>query len=273
MSDPIEAPAESKPPALARAPLLALTGAWLASPVLAIAFLIYDHETAGIIALWTFVALTGMLAIGPALVVLWYRQQHRDEPLPRGLRRSGIGSAVAAVIVGGIVWFVGRFTAESALTVSGILFALAVVPVLALLVAAPRRTDALGAVRVAGTHVLVVVIFALGAAIALPKVGCACGGKGPAYRAAMKSDLRNLVYAEEAFFTDSGRYTSRIDALKMRMTSGMNAPTIVLQGTSGWTATVTHSNLPGETCGIAVGAKNPVDASREEGAPACTTTR
>jgi hypothetical protein len=48
-----------------------------------------------------------------------------------------------------------------------------------------------------------------------------------------------------------------------------------LQGKTGWTATVVHAYLPGEMCGIAVGdsTKNPIDADKPEGEPACGKTR
>ena len=50
---------------------------------------------------------------------------------------------------------------------------------------------------------IVVVIIGILAAIAIPKFA---NTKTKAYTAAMKSDLRNLVTAEESFFADSPRY-------------------------------------------------------------------
>ena len=52
---------------------------------------------------------------------------------------------------------------------------------------------------------IVVVIIGILAAIAIPKFA---NTKTKAYTAAMKSDLRNLVTAEEAYFADSSKYTS-----------------------------------------------------------------
>src|SRR2546429_8543505 len=52
---------------------------------------------------------------------------------------------------------------------------------------------------------IVVVIIGILAAIAIPKFA---NTKSKAYVTAMKSDLRNLVTAEEAFFSDSTYYTS-----------------------------------------------------------------
>src|SRR3989441_5286768 len=52
---------------------------------------------------------------------------------------------------------------------------------------------------------IVVVIIGILAAIAIPKFA---NTKEKAYLASMKSDLRNLVTAEEAYFSDSIKYTT-----------------------------------------------------------------
>src|SRR5256885_5864151 len=52
---------------------------------------------------------------------------------------------------------------------------------------------------------IVVVIIGILAAIAIPKFA---NTKAKAYVASMKSDLRNLVTAEEAYFADSVKYTA-----------------------------------------------------------------
>src|SRR2546428_10375891 len=52
---------------------------------------------------------------------------------------------------------------------------------------------------------IVVVIIGILAAIAIPKFA---NTKEKAYLASMKSDLRNLVTAEEAYFADSVKYTA-----------------------------------------------------------------
>src|SRR6266545_1424262 len=55
---------------------------------------------------------------------------------------------------------------------------------------------------------IVLVIIGLLAAIAIPKFG---NTKEKAFIASMKSDLRNLVTAEEAYFADSTAYTEQTD--------------------------------------------------------------
>src|SRR5215831_13103959 len=81
---------------------------------------------------------------------------------------------------------------------------------------------------------IVVVIIGILAAIAIPKFA---NTKEKAYLTAMKSDLRNLVTAEEAFFADSVKYTTTIGAggLTFNVTSGNANPTIA-KTADGWTA-------------------------------------
>jgi type IV pilus assembly protein PilA len=114
---------------------------------------------------------------------------------------------------------------------------------------------------------IVVVIIGILAAIAIPKFA---NTKSKAYVTAMKSDLRNLVTAEEAFFSDSSKYTSQISLLKYQNSSGTVAPTITT-GAGFWTATNAHTQLPGETCGIGINTANPLAPAvvAAEGEPAC----
>jgi len=54
---------------------------------------------------------------------------------------------------------------------------------------------------------IVVVIIGILAAIAIPKFA---NTKEKAYLASMKSDLRNLITAEEAYFADSVKYSTNL---------------------------------------------------------------
>jgi len=112
---------------------------------------------------------------------------------------------------------------------------------------------------------IVVVIIGILAAIAIPKFA---NTKSKAYITAMKSDLRNLVTAEEAFFSDSSKYTSTVSDLKFNSSTGVSAPNIAT-GAGYWTATVTHSQLVGTSCGIGVNTTNPITTSAAEGEPTC----
>jgi type IV pilus assembly protein PilA len=70
---------------------------------------------------------------------------------------------------------------------------------------------------------IVVVIIGILAAIAIPKFA---NTKEKAYIAAMKSDLRNLVTAEEAFFSDSVKYTSDMTQVNFRPSTGVWTPSV-----------------------------------------------
>lgn len=103
------------------------------------------------------------------------------------------------------------------------------------------------------------------AAIAIPKFA---NTKEKAYIAAMKSDLRNLVTAQEAYFSDSVKYTSRLSRLNFRPSTGVSTP-IMTVGKGHWAATVTHSQVPGKTCAVAVNTTNSLVPAALDGEPAC----
>jgi type IV pilus assembly protein PilA len=115
---------------------------------------------------------------------------------------------------------------------------------------------------------IVVVIIGILAAIAIPKFA---NTKTKAYTAAMKSDLRNLVTAEEAYFADSTKYTSVIGSggVNYKNSTGVNTAVIVT-GQGYWSATVTHSQIPGSfQCGIGVNTTNTVNSAAGDGEPSC----
>jgi prepilin-type N-terminal cleavage/methylation domain-containing protein len=111
---------------------------------------------------------------------------------------------------------------------------------------------------------IVVVIIGILAAIAIPKFA---NTKEKAYLASMKSDLRNLVTAQEAFFADSVKYAPAITSLNYSATTGV---TIAGLGTTpdGWWATTTHTTTL-KTCGIYVGSTAGSSGATKEGEPQC----
>jgi len=123
---------------------------------------------------------------------------------------------------------------------------------------------------------IVVVIIGILAAIAIPKFA---NTKEKAYLASMKSDLRNLVTAEEAYFADSIKYTTTntctnpapAGSIAYCVTTG-NTLGAITTGTgtqAGWTASVTNANTA-TSCEIYVGATTPaLGIATSEGAPAC----
>ena len=115
---------------------------------------------------------------------------------------------------------------------------------------------------------IVVVIIGILAAIAIPKFA---NTKSKAYVTAMKSDLRNLVTAEEAFFSDSTYYVDAntlVTKNSYKNSSGVGVPQVV-PGPGYWSATVTHSQLSGATCGIGVNTTNPIISAAGDGEPSC----
>ena len=112
---------------------------------------------------------------------------------------------------------------------------------------------------------IVVVIIGILAAIGIPKYA---NSKSKAYITAMKSDLRNLINAEESFFSDSSRYTTSLSSLGFKQSTGVIAPIIVTYP-GAWVATNSHSQLSGMQCGIGVNTTNPTYPVAGEGEPSC----
>ena len=113
---------------------------------------------------------------------------------------------------------------------------------------------------------IVVVIVGILAAFAIPKFA---NTKQKAYVAQMKSDLKNLATAEEAYFYDSTFYTSSLPALNnFRPSTGVTLT--VLQATpSGWAARATHAQTTRE-CVLFQGNATPVAPATVEGKITCT---
>jgi prepilin-type N-terminal cleavage/methylation domain-containing protein len=122
---------------------------------------------------------------------------------------------------------------------------------------------------------IVVVIIGVLAAIAIPKFS---NTKEKAYIASMKSDLRNLVTAEEAYFADSTAYSEQTDcntppapgsAAWCESRGNTLDKLKVRQG--GWTARMTSANTS-VACGIYVGGAAPFPPAKQtdpDGAPVC----
>jgi prepilin-type N-terminal cleavage/methylation domain-containing protein len=128
---------------------------------------------------------------------------------------------------------------------------------------------------------IVVVIIGILAAIAIPKFAST---KEKAYVASMKSDLRNLATAQEAYFADFGLYAA---VAASNLAAGAPVPdpatgfvpsanvTIngaIVAGGAGWNATTVHASAPGRTCEIFIaGAQvaGPGGLTQVEGEPGC----
>ena len=112
---------------------------------------------------------------------------------------------------------------------------------------------------------IVVVIIGILAAIAIPKFN---NTKGKANAAALKSDLRNLATAQEAYFYDNGTYSSAIASLAFRTSPGVVLTIPVATG-SGWQALATHPASFPLTCAIYLGNVAPLPPATVEGLIGC----
>ena len=109
---------------------------------------------------------------------------------------------------------------------------------------------------------IVVVIIGILAAIAIPKFS---NTKEKAYVAAMKSDLRNLVTAQESYFADNMSYGSIANlGTAYSSSAGVTVATSAVTAT-GWSASSTHTGTA-QQCTIALGA---AAGTGSAGIPAC----
>jgi type IV pilus assembly protein PilA len=101
---------------------------------------------------------------------------------------------------------------------------------------------------------IVVVIIGILAAIAIPKFAAT---KDKAKLASVKTDLRNMMTAQEAYFSDNSTYATFAQlqaASNFTLSTGNTAAAV--GATSGWTATVTNSSISTgfNKCTVQVGA-------------------
>ncbi len=115
---------------------------------------------------------------------------------------------------------------------------------------------------------IVVVIIGILAAIAIPKFAST---KEKAFLASMKSDLRNLSTAQEAYLAEAMTYYGGAvpdPAFKYRPSTG-GTVTIVLATASGWQATATFTGTA-KTCAIFYGTAVALAPATVNGEPRCT---
>lgn len=112
---------------------------------------------------------------------------------------------------------------------------------------------------------IVVVIIGILAAIAIPKFQ---NTKGKANAASLKSDLRNLATAQEAYFYDYSTYATNPSQLAYNHSPGV-VLTIVTSTSSGWAAIATHPASAPLTCALFQGNITPVSPATVEGLIGC----
>jgi type IV pilus assembly protein PilA len=112
---------------------------------------------------------------------------------------------------------------------------------------------------------VVVVIIGILAVIAIPKFQST---KGKAYFAGMRSDLHNLLTAEESYFYLTGKYSTRLDSLSFNATRG--DVVIVTEATAtGWSATSENPESYPHFCAFFLGDATPVAPASAPGIIAC----
>jgi len=112
---------------------------------------------------------------------------------------------------------------------------------------------------------LVIVILGILVAVLIPRWS---SSRERAFMAALKSDLRNLATAEEAYFFDNAMYTSSLASLPAYSTSPGNSVTINQATVGGWSATASHSGLT-KQCFLFMGSVTPVGVATVEGQVSC----
>ncbi|HYT72391.1 MAG TPA: hypothetical protein VEK78_13485, partial [Gemmatimonadales bacterium] len=96
--------------------------------------------------------------------------------------------------------------------------------------------------------------------------------KEKAYIASMKSDLRNFVTAEEAYFADSLKYTGASSCTPVPGSATFCTTTGNVLGTpsvtsDGWTVNITSLNTT-KTCSVYIG-NTALPPANKEGEPKC----
>lgn len=113
---------------------------------------------------------------------------------------------------------------------------------------------------------IVVVIIGILAAIAIPKFN---DTKGKANWAAMRSDLHNLMTAQESYFYEHQAYATDLSQLNYSTSTGVVVTITPTGGSPGWSATSTHPQAWPHTCAVFVGGATPVAPASTEGVVAC----
>jgi type IV pilus assembly protein PilA len=112
---------------------------------------------------------------------------------------------------------------------------------------------------------IVVVIIGILAAFAIPKFQ---NTKGKANAASLRSDLRNLATAQEAYYYEHGTYSSSVGSLNASLTAGVTV-TFGMANAGGWSARVTHPLAAPIQCAMFMGGAAPLAPATVEGLMAC----
>lgn len=112
---------------------------------------------------------------------------------------------------------------------------------------------------------MVIVIIGILVAVLIPRWSST---RERAFLASMKSDLRNLATAEEAYFYDNASYATSLASLVQFNPSTGTVVTINQATMAGWSATASRPGMP-KQCYLFVGSVAPVGAATVEGQVTC----
>jgi prepilin-type N-terminal cleavage/methylation domain-containing protein len=112
---------------------------------------------------------------------------------------------------------------------------------------------------------IVVVIIGILASIAVPKFA---NTKAKARLAAIKTDLKNLATAQEAYLFDNGTYADNVAKLNFSGSQGVIV-TVVQSSAGGWSGTSTHPLSNPLVCALFVGTAAPLAPAVNEGVMHC----
>ena len=112
---------------------------------------------------------------------------------------------------------------------------------------------------------VVIVILGILAGMAIPRFK---NTKGKAHSAALRTDLRNLMTAEESFFYSNNRYTTALDSLSFRASTGVivRIPEATSQG---WSASTTHPESYPLMCAVYTGTAAPLPPATADSQIGC----
>ncbi|HEX4684382.1 MAG TPA: prepilin-type N-terminal cleavage/methylation domain-containing protein [Gemmatimonadaceae bacterium] len=112
---------------------------------------------------------------------------------------------------------------------------------------------------------IVVVIIGILAAIAVPKFQAT---KGKAYFAGMRSDLHNLVTAQESYYYDHAKYSTNLDSILFTPSHG-DIVTVLEATPSGWSGTSANPESYPHFCALFMGTAAAVAPATDAGVMAC----
>jgi len=113
---------------------------------------------------------------------------------------------------------------------------------------------------------IVVVIIGILAAIAIPKFGAT---REKAFVSTMSADLRNLASQQELYHNTHYTYSTSQADLEFVTSDGVTVAIGEATG-QGWSATATHSGLPGESCALYHGNATQVSPATVQSMIACS---